>query len=300
MDSKLYRTMAALLWLALPLTAFQFWTVWNQLPSRMASHFGAVGQPNGWMTRETLVIFSLVLLTFLLATFTFALTRVRKPDALAWSLLAMFYITVGVLVSVNSAVLKFNLYGHPLNILPELLIVFVAAFAVIGVAVGAKRGQAFAGPIAVVEAEEVQASSLWVFVFAIFTAIELGVIAVIPLPGLRLVMALPALLLFGVTALAWSGFRYRFTSQGVEISTLGLRLRSIPLQNIKAYAIAPWSPLGGYGVRGIGERRAYVWGNTGVRIMLSDGEVFLGHREPEKIMNDLNAITQTQKARERT
>ena len=136
--------------------------------------------------------------------------------------------------------------------------------------------------------------------FAIFTAIELGVIAVIPLPGLRLVMALPALLLLGVTALAWSGFHYRFTSQGVEISTLGFRLRSIPLQNIKGYAIAPWSPMGGYGVRGIGEKRAYVWGNTGVRIMLTDGEVLLGHAEPEKIMNDLNAIRQTQKARERT
>ena len=84
------------------------------------------------------------------------------------------------------------------------------------------------------------------------------------------------------------------------ISTLGFRLRSIPLQNIRAYAVAPWSPLGGYGIRGIGERRAYVWGNTGVRMMLSDGEVFLGHREPEKIMNDLNLIRQNQKARENT
>ncbi len=277
MDSKFYRTMTALLWLALPLTAFQFWTVWNQLPGRMASHFGATGQPNGWMSRETLVIFSLVLLTFLLATFTWALTRVRKPDALAWSLLAMFYVVIGVLVSVNSAVLKFNLYGHPLNILPEFVIVFVAAFVVIGVAFGAKRGAVLPVPTAAVEAEEVHASSLWALVFAIFTAIELGVIAVIPLPGLRLVMALPALLLLGVTALAWSGFHYRFTSQGVEISTLGFRLRSIPLQNIKAYAVAPWNPMGGYGIRGIGEKRAYVWGNTGVRIMLSDGEVFLGH-----------------------
>jgi hypothetical protein len=34
--------------------------------------------------------------------------------------------------------------------------------------------------------------------------------------------------------------------------------------------------------------------------MLTDGEVLLGHAEPEKIMNDLNAIRQTQKARERT
>jgi hypothetical protein len=100
--------------------------------------------------------------------------------------------------------------------------------------------------------------------------------------------------------LAWSGFHYRFTSHGVEISTLGFRLRSIPLQSIKAYAVAPWNPLYGYGVRGTGERRAYVWGNTGVRIMLADGEVFLGHAEPEKIMNDLNAIRQIQKACENT
>ena len=117
-------------------------------------------------------------------------------------------------------------------------------------------------------------------------------IAVIPLGGLRWVMALPALLLLGAAALAWSGFHYRFTDHGVEISTLGFRLRSIPLENIKAYAVAPWNPMGGYGIRGIGERRAYVWGNTGVRIMLSDGEVFLGHREPEKIMQDLNLIRQ--------
>ncbi len=300
MDSKSYRTMTALLWLALPLTAFQFWRVWNELPARMGSHFGAAGQPNGWMSRETLAIFFLVLLTFLLATFTWALTRVRKPDALAWSLLAMFYVVVGVLLSVNSAVLKYNLYGHPLNVLPELVVVFTAAFVVTGVAIGAKRGPVLTRQTAAADVEEVHASPLWALLFAVLTAIELAVIAVIPLPGLRLAMALPVLFLLGATALAWSGFHYRFTSQGVEISTLGFRLRSIPLQHIKAYAIAPWNPLGGYGVRGIGEKRAYVWSNTGVRIMLSDGEVFLGHRDPERIMNDLNVIRQTQKARERT
>jgi hypothetical protein len=304
MDSKLYRTMTALLWLALPLTVFQFWTVWNQLPARMASHFGVTGQPNGWMSRESLVIFSLGLLTFLLATFTWALTRVRKPDPLAWSLLTMFYVVFGVLLRVNSSVLNYNLYGHPLNIVPELVVAFVAAFLVIGVAFTAKRGVVLPRQVAATEAatetEEVHASSLWAIVFTIFTAIELGVIAVIPVPGLRLVMALPGLLLLGVTALAWSGFHYRFTTHGVEISTLGFRLRSIPLQDIKAYAVAPWNALSGYGIRGMGERRAYVWGNTGVRIMLGDGEVFLGHAEPERIINDLNVIKQTQKARENT
>ena len=300
MDSKSYRTMTALLWMALPLTVLQFWTVWNQLPARMASHFGAAGQPNGWMSREALAIFFLVLLTFLLATFTWVLTRVRNPDTLAWALLAMFYVVVGMLLSVNSAMLKYNLYGHPLNILPELVMVFIAAFVVVGVALGAKRGRVLLRQAAAADVEQVHASPLWALLFAVLTAIELAVIAVIPLPGLRLVMALPALLLLGVTALAWSGFHYRFTSHGVEISTLGFRLRSIPLQSIKAYAVAPWNPLYGYGVRGTGERRAYVWGNTGVRIMLADGEVFLGHAEPEKIMNDLNAIRQIQKACENT
>jgi len=130
--------------------------------------------------------------------------------------------------------------------------------------------------------------------------VEVGVIAVIPLGGLRFLMTLPALLLLGAAALAWSGFHYRFTDHGVEISTLGFRLRSIPLHSIEAYAAAPWNPMGGYGIRGVGERRAYVWGNTGVRIMLSDGEVFLGHCEPERIMNDLNLIRESQKARENT
>ena len=304
MDSKPYRIITALLWLALPVTGFQYWMVWDQLPARMASHFGAAGQPNGWMTRETSVIFSLVLLTFLLTTFTFTLTRIRKPDALAWSLLAMFYVVTGVLVSVTSSVLDYNLHDRPLNLMPELVITFLAAFVVVAVALSAKRGPELPRHAAALQAdtgtEEVHASSLWALVFAGMTAAELAVIAIIPLGGLRLVMGLPALLLLGVTALAWSGFHYRFSAHGVEISTLGFRLRSIPLESIRAYAIAPWNPIGGYGIRGMGERRAYVWGNTGVRIMLSDGEVFLGHQNPERIMNDLNAIRQSQKARETT
>ncbi len=300
MDSKLYRALTAMLWLALPLTALQYWSVWDQLPGRMATHFGAAGQPNGWMTRETSLIFAMVVTTLVLVALTWALTRVRKPDLLAWSLLAMLYVVMGALFSINIAVLNYNLHGRPLNIVPALAVVFIAAIAVTAIALASKRGVELPRHADVVEAEEVHGSLLWASVFTGFTAIEVGVIAAIPLGGLRWVMALPALLLLGAAALAWGGFHYRFTGHGVEISTLGFRLRSIPLENIKAYAVAPWNPMGGYGIRGIGERRAYVWGNTGVRLMLSDGEVFLGHREPEKIMHDLNLIRQNQKARENT
>ncbi|MGC2186689.1 MAG: DUF1648 domain-containing protein [Terriglobales bacterium] len=300
MDSKLYRALTAMLWLALPLTAMQYWSVWDQLPARMATHFGVSGQPNGWMTRETSLIFAMVVTTLVLVALTWALTRVRQPDVLAWSLLAMLYVVMGALFSINVAMLNYNLYGGPLNIVPALALVFIAAIAVTAIALASKRGVELPRHADVVEAEEVHGSMLWASVFTVLTAMELGVIAIIPLSGLRWVMALPALLLLGAAALAWSGFHYRFTGHGVEISTLGFRLRSIPVQNIRAYAVAPWNPMGGYGIRGIGERRAYVWGNTGVRLMLSDGEVFLGHREPERIMQDLNLIRQNQKARENT
>jgi hypothetical protein len=295
-DNRLYRTMTVLLWLALPLTGLQYWRVWDQLPARMATHFRAAGQPNGWMTRETSFIFTVVLLVFLLATFTWVLTRVRKPDVLAWSLLAMLYVVIGVLYSVNAVVLNFNLYGRAVNLIPQLVIVFVAAFVVIAVALSAKRGAELPRNPASLEVEEVHSSPLWALAFAVLTALELCVVFIIPLRGLRFVMALPVLLLLGVTALAWSGFRYRFNRHGVEISTLGFRLRSIPLQQIKAYAVVSWNPLGGYGIRGIGDRRAYVWGNKGVRLTLSDGEVFLGHREPDRIVNDLNLIRDANKA----
>ncbi len=300
MDSKLYRALTAMLWLALPLTALQYWSVWDQLPGRMATHFGVAGQPNGWMTRETSLIFAMVVTTLVLVALTWTLTRVRKPDVLAWSLLAMLYVVMGALFNVNVAMLNYNLHGGPLNLLPALAVVFVAAIAVTVIALASRRGAELPRHADVVAAEEVHGSLLWASVFTVFTAVEIGVIAVIPLSGLRWVMALPALLLLGAAALAWSGFHYRFTGHGVEISTLGFRLRSIPLENIRAYAVAPWNPMGGYGIRGIGERRAYVWGNTGVRLMLTDGEVFLGHPEPGKIMQDLNSIRQNRKARENT
>jgi uncharacterized membrane protein len=300
MDSKLYRAMTALLWLALPLTGLQYWSVWDQLPTRMATHFGVSGQPNAWMARETSLMFALLVAVLVLLALTWTLTRVRKPDVLAWSLVAMLYVVMGALFTIHEAVLNYNIDGRPLNLFPALAVVFIAAFAVTAIALATKRGVRLPRHLDVVEAEEVHSSTLWGSLFALLTAVELGVIAALPLNGLRWVMALPALLLLGAAALAWSGFHYRFSGHGVEISTLGFRLRSIPLQDIKAYAVAPWNPMGGYGIRGIGERRAYVWGNTGVRLMLSDGEVFLGHREPEKIMSDLNLIRQDQKARENT
>ncbi|MGA8541082.1 MAG: hypothetical protein WB566_16390 [Terriglobales bacterium] len=95
----------------------------------------------------------------------------------------------------------------------------------------------------------------------------------------------------GACVMAWSGFQYRFTRDGVEIRMLGFRLRSIPKQSILSYAIERWAFIRGYGIRGIGRMRAYVWCNKVVHIRTSNGDIYLGHNDPDRIARDLDMVT---------
>ena len=303
MDSKPYRTMTALLWLALPLTAFQYWMVWDQLPARMATHFGAAGQPNGWMSRETLAIFSLVLLAFLLATFTWALTRVRKPDALAWSLLAMFYVVIGVLCK-----RQFGSAGlQPLR--PSAEYRARTGGRVPRGLCGDRElpSDAKRGPELPRHAdrrrgtEEVHASLLWALLFAAMTAVELGVIAVIPLGGLRLVMALPALASArshgaGLERFSLSLLRPRSRDQHARFPAAFHPARKTS-RRMRLRPGIPWAATGFAAL----ESAAPTFGATPASASCFRTEkYFSAISDPEKIMNDLNAIRQTQKARENT
>ncbi len=290
MNCKWWPTAIGITWLALPALALRYWLVWDRLPARMATHFDAAGRPNGWMSRETSLIFTLGLMAFLLALFTAVLTRLRKPDAGAWSLLGMFYLIVGAVAWVSESVLNFNLYGQPVEVAPVMVAIFLGVFGVLAVFLASKRGVSLSGAAVIVE--EVHAAPAWALVFVVPLFLELVAMVAIPNTGLRIGMSLAVLLFALIAAGAWSGFHYVFTSAGLEIRTLGFRLRSIPAGQIRAYAVERWNPLRGYGIRGLGEQRAYVWGNQGVRIKTADGEVFLGHREPQRIIRDLDVIKQ--------
>jgi len=102
--------------------------------------------------------------------------------------------------------------------------------------------------------------------------------------GILMTLALPA----------WNGFHYRFTTTGVEIKTLGWRLRWIPLPEIKEYRVEPCNPLvdfGGWGYRMRTGLRAFIWsGRSGVRIRTWNGDVYLGHNKPGRLVRDLDAI----------
>jgi len=279
------------LWLALPFVAFEYWAVWDELPAHMATHFNAASQPNGWMSRAVAVEFGIGLMAFVLIVFTPILWLIsrRAVDKFAWAFLGFCFVVAGFVAMANHQVIAYNLAGTPIHPEPLLIVVPAAVVILTAVYIGMKRGHPL--PAGEVLAEEKHTGRVWAALFVPAALGPLMAARLIPIVAVRISMALVAVVLFGALAMAWSGFRYRFLRHGVEISTLGYRLRSIPRQQILSYAAETWNPLGGYGIRGIGNNRAFVWGNKVVHIKTTNGEVYLGHSDPQRVLQNLDLVT---------
>jgi hypothetical protein len=294
MNRKLFTILTALMWVMLPLTALCYWQVWDQLPARMATHFGANGQPNDWMPREVSRYFALGLTAFMLIIFTgialLVLKQKATPDRSSSALLGFFYVILGFVFYVNNSVIEHNLTGRPVTVATGLLGVPITIVLFVLIYMHAQRGPAL--PEGQTLAEEVHGSRMFAVLFAVVALVQFAVFASVPQFGLRAGMGLMCALFLLIAAHAWDGFHYRFTPAGVEISTLGLRLRSISRDQIGRYDIEKWTALRGYGIRSVGNTRAYVWGNNVVRISTPEGEVFLGHNDPARIVRDLDTMKQ--------
>jgi uncharacterized membrane protein len=295
-DSRKYlRALTALMWLAVPVMAGLYAVSWPELPARLATHFDLANHPNGWMSREVWLTFSLLLGIFITGLATLILYRVKKPDPAAWALLLLFYVITGTLLWAENAVIAYNVQGRPVNVTPVLATGIGAAIFVVIIALGTRRGVPL--PASNVLAVERHDSRMLASLLGAATVAMIAVISAIPVTGVRLALGITVLLILASAATAWDGFRYVFSPSGIEIRTLGFRLRSIPSADIQNYAIDRWNVLGGYGIRGVGHKRAYVWGNRGVLIKTIEGEVFLGHDSPEQIVRDLDSITRNHEAR---
>jgi hypothetical protein len=258
----------------------------------MATHFDINGDANGWMTRGMSLWFALGVTVFLLAVSTAILLVIhsqKTSDAASWSLLAFFYFIVGFVFFGNEKVMGYNLHGTAAALGSSFILVPLAIVIFLAVFLGSHRGKALASENWI--AEETHSSPLLAFVLLLPLLVELWVLSTTSLGAARLPLILICIFLVAVAAFAGSGFRYYFSPAGVEIRTLGYRLRSISASQITSYAIEPWNILRGYGIRGVGRTRAYVWSNKVVHITTQQGEVFLGHNEPERIMRDLDMIT---------
>lgn len=290
---QLWPWLAVLPWASMPAIGLRFWSNWDRLPAAMATHFNAAGQANGWMTRETALNFGLGVTAIMLVVFSVIAYCAHRadPEGISWVLtIGLEYVLVGIMFYANNSILEYNLNHKPLQVGPMLIITAVAVACFMVFWVSTTRGDAL--PVQPVIAEEVHSSSFWASVLLLPVVVELILAITIPLAAMRAGMILLAVVFIAVAAFTWDGFHYIFTRNGIEIRSLGLRLRSIPLHDIRSYEQGKWNALRGYGIRGIGNSRAYVWGNQGVRIFTSSGEVFLGHNQPEKLLRDLDMIKQ--------
>ena len=101
------------MWLALPVTALSYLRVWDRLPARVAVHFDANWQPNGWTSRAGALWLGLGIIAFMLVVFTVAAcaVRVNRPNA-AWPVMIVFYLILTGLCLVNNWIALRNLNGQ--------------------------------------------------------------------------------------------------------------------------------------------------------------------------------------------
>jgi uncharacterized membrane protein len=111
MNRDWYKTAIWLAWLALPITGLNYWLAWDRLPMRMAVHFDANWQPNGYTTKEGSLYFALIVIAFMLVLCTAASYAVRalKPQS-SWPVLIAFCVALGFCCYGANAIVEYNLH----------------------------------------------------------------------------------------------------------------------------------------------------------------------------------------------
>jgi hypothetical protein len=114
MNRDWYKPAVWMMWSVLPITALTYWRVWDHLPVRMAVHFDANWQPNGYTSREGSLMLGLGIMAFILVLFTVAglVVRALKP-ASSWPMLVVFYVALSLLWYINNSIVEWNLNPPP-------------------------------------------------------------------------------------------------------------------------------------------------------------------------------------------
>ena len=114
MNRDWYKPMIWLMWLPLISIALNYWRFWDRLPARMAVHFDANWQPNGYTSREGSLMLALGILVFMQVVFTISalIVRSQRPAA-AWPVLLLFYLSLGLFWYANNWIVEFNLKAQP-------------------------------------------------------------------------------------------------------------------------------------------------------------------------------------------
>jgi hypothetical protein len=281
-------------------------SVWDRLPDSLVVHFDATGLPNGSMSRAGFLVFAGLSLLAEMSVCSWFVYRLRNERIIAPALLILVYLFAAGEVSLFWQLLAYNLEGTPIRwsavALAACLAAAVPAVAALTVwrgAPGRPAGQLETAPSpppggSIVSAVEIHRSRRRFWINLPFClGLVIGWLASPNLFWKGVVLAL-ALGIGAVMWLIWWGFRYRFTPAGVEVLGPWGRLAFLPADEIEGWEVAtvrPLRDLGGWGIRGGARHRAYIWGgNRVLKIRRREGELLLGHEQPERLARHLDEM----------
>jgi hypothetical protein len=299
MCSRNWRIAMMVPWLAFVVMLVDIWRAYDRLPAVMASHFNAAGLANGWAPKQQ-VMFTIVGITFgLLCLFTFLLSRFPQINGLGWLVMVAEYWGIGILAGITHGTLRVGIgEARTLDFPIGIWSLIMGGALVVGefgrIRVIRKRADADHGQFIAQERHSSPVMAM-VMVFAVVGTLALEILLDLRGPA-RVVPTVVAAILLGCAVWAFTGFQYRVTTTGLEIRMLGLPIRFVPamdIQSVRAKECNPLTDFGGWGIRGIGKMRAYIWGgHRCVYVQTHAGDqIYLGIRDADRMVRELESMT---------
>lgn len=296
--SKIWRIAYWVPWVFFAVLVTDIARAYGSLPRVIASHFNAAGAPNGFATKDSVMVTILVVALLITSLFTFLLSRFSQISGLGWLLMVAEYWGLGVLVMITHGTLEVGLgETHVLSAPLAVWSLIMGTALVIGeagrISTLRQRADYEHGQLI---AEEVhnspKAGALLAAISVVAVALPTAVGATGPA---RFVPAAVGLVMLGSAIWALTGFRYRVTTAGFEIRMLGMPIRFVPAMDIASVTARDCDALkdfGGWGIRGVGKMRAYIWGgNQCVHVRTNDGEdLYLGISDAQRLAHELEQM----------
>jgi len=286
------------LWLAPICVALRLAFVWKQLPKPVAVHFTMSGSPDAFWLRQTFALFTVAII--FAAVGLGSLYFRASSSATGKFVIAVLTFVVLVQTGAIWAVINFNLGQTHIDWARVFLLPAAAAivvFAVLGLispskpSANGRTAPAVIGTVLAVFYHYCR-KHFWLLIPALL------------IPSLMWILGgttgrIIALLLTGLLAVVligvWRGFEYRVTTSGVEVRSLGVRLKFLPASCIRSFSkveVDPLAEMGGWGIRRGSGMTAYIWGKRGVKINSDLGQVLLGYSRPDDLLDVLTAMKQ--------
>ena len=308
MLTKTDRLLRLLPWGFVVVLGIRYLMVWQRLPVEMVVRIGSSGVPNHWMVRESFFMLIMLSISAQLLVHYWILRKIRD-GAIYWFVYGSLYFTSALMAAVFWEVLEFNLYETPVRWLGVGLITFAATGLALLVA-GLRWLRSETLPLSqpdsrqssshmAVMADVVHRSKGFVWASLPFILIPVVIWFSCSLTFCKAIAVISGIILALIPVSGLAGIHYRFTEGGIDVRSWWGTAMFIPVAEIDEYDIQTINPLrdfGGWGIRaamrsGLGDARAFILGGRkAVRIKTGKKQIFLGHHEPERIIQGLDAI----------